>query len=51
MNLTNFKNITFEINTLQPPAAENPDLGTNICDPNGNIIGIRKNQFKLNDFI
>ena len=49
MNLDKFENVEFQLNTLQPPANPNPDV-TNLCDENGDIIGVRKNVWNLNEY-
>ena len=41
MNMDKFENVEFQFNTLQPPPNPNPDI-TNLCDENGDIIGVRK---------
>lgn len=50
MNMDKFDNIQFEILTINPPY--NPDAPADtICDPiTGNIIGIRRNIWNLNEY-
>lgn len=49
MNLSKYKNITFEYNTINPPANPNakPDI---ICDTDGNVIGVRKQIWRQNAY-
>ena len=50
-NVNKWKFITFEFNTLEPP--RNPKNTSDIdiqCDELGNVIGVRKEVFKLNKF-
>jgi len=49
MNMDKFENVEFQFNTLQPPPNPSPPV-TNICDENGDIIGIRKNIWNLNEY-
>jgi hypothetical protein len=49
MNMDKFENVEFQFNTLQPPPNPNPDI-TNLCDENGDIIGVRKNIWSLNEY-
>jgi hypothetical protein len=51
MNMDKFEKVQFQFNTIEPPS--NPDLSNsyvNLCDPDGNIIGTRKNIWNLNDY-
>jgi len=51
MNLDRFDKIQFEINTIEPP--RNPSASSaivDICDVNGDIIGVRKNVWDLNEY-
>jgi hypothetical protein len=48
-DMTKYRRITFEFNTINPPPAENPILD-DICDDQGNIIGTRKNLWTLNKY-
>jgi hypothetical protein len=51
-NTNKWKYITFEFNTIQPP--KNTDDETNgvdiMCDDQGNIIGVRKDVWRLNEY-
>jgi hypothetical protein len=47
MNMTRFKDVGLEFNTIQPPLDQNAPF-TIICDDEGNEIGIRKNSWVLN---
>ena len=51
-NTNKVKYITFEFNTIQPP--KNTDPASNsvdvLCDDNGEIIGVRKDIFRLNKY-
>jgi hypothetical protein len=49
MNMDKFNNITFEINTLEPPIDPSAAY-VNLCDEDGNIIGTRKNLWDLNEY-
>ena len=44
-----FDNITFEINTIEPPIDPSASY-VQICDEDGNIIGTRKNLWDLNEY-
>ena len=46
INLSKFKNIEFEINTILPPQNDSVEV-QNILDNCGNIIGVRKPTWKL----
>lgn len=50
-NTNKWKHVTFEFNTIQPPKNMNEGATQSefICDE-GNIIGLRKNQWKLNEY-
>jgi hypothetical protein len=49
-----WKYITFEYNTIQPPALSEEcpsQFDTDvICDPSGRIIGMRKDHWQLNQY-
>ena len=51
-NTNKWQYITFEFNTIEPP--RNQDLDTAnvdvLCDPTGNIIGVRKDLWTLNEY-
>jgi len=51
-NTNKWQYITFEFNTIEPP--RNQDLDTAnvdvLCDPSGNIIGVRKDLWTLNEY-
>jgi hypothetical protein len=51
-NTNKWQYITFEFNTIEPP--RNPDLDQAnvdvLCDPSGNIIGVRKDLWTLNEY-
>jgi len=47
MNMSKFKDITFEINTIQPPPNPNASFDV-ICDIDGNVIGTRKDNYDIN---
>lgn len=47
MNVSKYKEVAFEYNTIEPPLAENPTHIDNICDGSGQIIAIRKNPYSL----
>lgn len=49
MNMTRFKDVRFEFNTLQPPTSSTA-APESICDGEGNIIGTRKNLWSLNEY-
>lgn len=49
MNMDKFENVEFQFNTLQPPPNPTPEI-TNLCDENGDIIGVRKNIWSLNEY-
>jgi hypothetical protein len=49
MNMDKFKNIQFQINTIEPPIDPSASY-VEICDGEGNIIGTRKNLWSLNDY-
>ena len=50
-NTNKWKHIIFELNTIEPP--KNSDDANSVdvlCDQSGTIIGIRKNDWKLNEY-
>ena len=50
LNLGKFKLVELEVTTLQPAIdPENSDFQT-ICDENGNVIGVRKQNWRLFDY-
>jgi hypothetical protein len=49
MNMDKFDNITFELNTIEPPLDPSSSY-VEICDEDGNIIGTRKNIWDLNEY-
>lgn len=49
MNMDKFEHVEFELNTLQPPPNPEPDV-SNICNEDGDIIGVRKNLWNLNEY-
>lgn len=51
MNMDKFEKINFQINTIEPPRnIDNSNNYVDICDPDGNIIGTRKNIWNLNEY-
>ena len=50
MNMDKFENIQFVYNTIEPGPAELSNNFVSICDPEGNIIGTRKNLWDLNEY-
>ena len=50
MNMDKFEKIQFAINTIEPPASDSSDNFVELCDPDGNIIGTRKNLWDLHDY-
>ena len=46
MNMNKFKYVQFEYNTIEPPIDPSANV-INICDANGNIIGVRKSTTDL----
>jgi len=49
MNLSKFNNIEFEFKTYQPPLESNVQV-LEICDGEGNIIGINKPTWRIYDY-
>jgi len=51
-NTNKWKYITFEFNTIQPPRNQDPDSNNVdvMCDSSGNIIGVRKDIWTLNEY-
>lgn len=51
-NCNKVKYITFEFNTIQPPKNDDPNSNSVdvLCDDNGEIIGIRKDNYRLNKY-
>lgn len=51
-NTNKWKYITFEFNTIQPPRNKDPDSNNVdvMCDETGNIIGVRKDIWTLNEY-
>ena len=49
MNMNKFKYVQFEYNTIEPPIDPNSNI-VNICDANGNIIGVRKSTTDLYEY-
>ena len=49
-NTSKFKYISFEFNTIQPPVNPETNDISLICDDDGEIIGVRKNVFDLNEY-
>lgn len=50
MNVNKFKNIAFEINTIETPFSPEGSNVEYICDMNGNAIGFRKTSAILNEY-
>jgi hypothetical protein len=51
-NTNKVKYITFEFNTIEPPKNQDPDTANVdvLCDENGDIIGVRKDIWTLNEY-
>jgi hypothetical protein len=49
MNMNKFKYVQFEYNTIEPPIDPNSTV-INICDGNGNVIGVRKSTTDLYEY-
>jgi len=50
-NTNKWKYITFEFNTIQPPRNQCEDSNVDVlCDPSGNIMGVRKDLWRLNEY-
>tara|TARA_B110000046_G_scaffold139137_2_gene145523 strand:+ start:27609 stop:29219 length:1611 start_codon:yes stop_codon:yes gene_type:complete len=51
-NTNKWKHLTFEFNTIHPPQNLNNEesLINVMCDPSGNIIGVRKNIWEMNAY-
>ena len=49
MNMNKFKYVQFEYNTIEPPIDPSANI-INICDGNGNIIGVRKSTTDLYEY-
>ena len=49
MNMNKFKYVQFEYNTIEPPIDPGSNI-INICDANGNIIGVRKSTTDLYEY-
>ena len=49
MNMNKFKYVQFEYNTIEPPIDPSSNI-INICDANGNIIGVRKSTTDLYEY-
>lgn len=49
MNMDKFDRVQFEINTVEPPADPSASF-VELCDPDGNVIGTRKNLWDLNEY-
>lgn len=47
MNVSKYKEISFEYNTIEPPISDTPFLNETICDGSGTIIAIRKNPYDI----
>ena len=49
MNMNKYKKVQFEFNTIQPPINPNSSFDV-ICDPSGDIIGVRKEIWRQNTY-
>ena len=50
MNMTKFKNVLFEFNTIEPPIKTEGTAVNFVCDDDGNAIGFRKKSEDLTEY-
>ena len=50
VNMSKFDKVIFEIQTIEPPLKNDPNIVDELCDDEGNVIAVRKNRWDIYNY-
>jgi len=48
--MSKFDKVIFEIQTIEPPLKNDPNIVDELCDDEGNVIAVRKNRWDIYNY-